>query len=121
MLNDREPRFPIECDIDGISLLEFDPSDVYSQHPSTIDPDRQTSLKHVVSSECRPYLRTSSEDLSYFEKDEVTPAEQPLKLQRHILQKITVALLHVLLTVPFFIYGLMAWRLNEQPIRDRQI
>jgi hypothetical protein len=121
MLSAREMRVPIECDVDGISLDEFKPSDVFSRQPSTIHTDQQTTLKHSVTSEYRPYLQTSSEDLSYYKKGEISLAEQPLKLQQHLLQKITVALLHALLTLPFFVYGFMAWRLDEQPIRDRQI
>lgn len=120
MSNPRDTNLSIEYDADGISLHDFE--ETTYRPPSIPDTNEQTSsTKHLISPGSPSCLQTSGDDLLYHEKDNSSPTDSPLKLQRHLFQNIAIALSHAALTIPFFVYGFIAWRSNSQPIPGQQI
>lgn len=114
-LNRDEDQRP-GCDDDGVSLLDFNSSNSTSTLVPAVESNQETSQKNKITSSSHPSLSGASPSEASDLKRETFLAPGTRKLKRNRLWDIGAAIIHSMLTVPFFVYCILGWRLNGQSI-----
>lgn len=120
MALNRDENERSECDDDGVSLLDFNSSDSASTLVPIVEDSQETSLKNGITSSSRPCFPDASSSKEFDLEYSTLPAKGTRTLRRHRFWDICIALIHSILTIPFFVYCILAWRLNRQLIDQDQ-